>query len=185
MRRGREILLPQNRDHQARMILLRVNPHPLFLVLCLNNLLHLHLHHHSHHHNRHSHRNRSLKLNSLLDRRVHTYMAIILAIHTTPSRLRTKAFRLGRFLSRTLQMSKMGSSERLAMERTLVRLRSWSHHRSDPDIAASAVRRTARARAAACTATNRARIVGKEIARAGTAGVRTRCVLRPGIRSLE
>lgn len=114
MMHGRQILLLWNPDNQARIIPLRVKPHhPLFLVLCLNSLLHLRLHNHSH----------KLRLSLLLDRQAHMYMAIILVTHTTPSPLRIKVLQLRQFLSRTHQVSKMGSSERTASGITLVKLR--------------------------------------------------------------
>jgi hypothetical protein len=175
MMHGSQILLLRNPGHQVRIVPLRVKFHLLFLVLCLNSLLHPRLPNRSRNH-RHRHRLH-------LDRQARMCTAIIPVTHTTPSPLKIKVFHLHQFPNRTHRV-RMGSSERMAMERMLVKLRSWSHRRSDLDTAASAVRRTVRARADACTVTNHARTAGRGIVRGGIAGARTRCARRRGIRCL-
>lgn len=169
---GRQTLLPRN--NQARMMPLRVKGHLLFLASRQNIPLHPRLHRHN------PNRSHKLRLSLVLDSRMYT--ATILDTHTTPNPLKIKALRLRQFLSRTRQVSKVGSSEHTATERTLVKWRFWSRRRSDLDTAASAARRTVKARAGACTVTSRARIAGRVIVRAGTAGVRIRCARRRGIR---
>jgi hypothetical protein len=174
MMHGRQTLPPRN--NQARMMPLRVKGHLLFLALRQNIPLHPRLHRHN------PNRSHKLKLSLVLDKQAHMYTATILDTHTTPNPLKIKALRLRQFLSRTPQVSKAGSSEHTATERTLVKWRFWSRRRSDLDTAASAARRTVKARAGACTVTSRARIAGRVIVRAGTAGVRIRCAQRRGIR---
>lgn len=173
MMHGRQTL--PLRNNQARMMPLRVKGHLLFLALRQNIPLHPRRHRHN------PNRSHKLRLSLVLDSKARLYMAI-LDTHTTPNPRNIKALRLRQFLSRTRQVSKVGSSEHMATERTLVKWRFWNRRRSDLDTAASAARRTVKARAGACTVTSRARIAGRVIVRAGTAGVRIRCVRRRGIR---